>query len=212
MTFSPKTIDQWLSSYPQKWRRKIPDFDRIGRRIRNRNEPYATLEEIKEIVDWKWRGAGSEFEEMNSSVQVQEITRKAFAKTSDENMVEELSHMGQVRTPMASAILRFVYPDKFGIVDRRNLYVLSHSSNEHGQPNALFETRAMKVCDQGEEIPASRYVSYLSIIRKIAQDYPSRTKQAERFSILEELRNEFRNRTVAEIDMAIFSYSWQFFK
>ena len=96
MAFSPNTIDQLLSS-SAKWRKKIPDLDRIGRRIRNRNEPYATLEEIKEIVDWKWTGAGVEFEKLNSSIEVQETTRKAFAKTLEEDVVNEMSQMGQVR-------------------------------------------------------------------------------------------------------------------
>lgn len=212
MTFSPETIDQWLSSYPQEWGKKIPDLDEIGRRIRNRTEPYATLGEVREIIDWKWRGAGSEFEKLNSMTQVVETTRKALAKTSAEDVVEELRHMGQVRTPMASAILRFVCPDKFGTVDWRNLYVLSHSSNEYGRPNALFETPVMKVSDDRKEIPPARYVSYLWVIRKIAQTHPSRTEKAERLFILKELRDEFHSRTVAEVDMAIFSYSWHFIK
>jgi len=206
-------IDLYLEKYPEKWGSAVPHLDAIGRGIRNRKPMYGTREEIYEIVSWKRGPTGAKFYDENSEDDVRKTTEKALAKEKVAEKVEILAELNQVSTAMASAILRFVNPSEFGTVDWRNWYVLSQPTNTHNENNVLFNKGLLKALDNlysSVEITSNLYMVYLTVIRELATKFPKRTEKGKQLRIIKEIINEYPHRTPAEIDMAIFSYSWEF--
>lgn len=117
---------------------------------------------------------------------------------------------------MASALLRFVHPDFYGTVDWRNWYVLSRPNNRRGDNNLLFKVFRKPLLEplsnpsSSEEITPILYVEYLEVIRGLAERFAKRSDRANRLEIIKEIKGEYPKRTPAEIDMALFSYSWNF--
>jgi len=206
-------IDLYLETYPKEWGSAVPQLDKIGRRIRNRKPMYGTKQEILDIVSWKRGATGAKFDNENSEDDVKKTTEKALAKEKVTEKVEMLSELNQVSTAMASAILRFVNPHEFGTVDWRNWYVLSQPTNTQGQNNILFKKQLLNSLNNpylSTEITSDLYMVYLTVIRELATKFPERTEKGKQLGIIEEIINEYPHRTPAEIDMAIFSYSWTF--
>jgi len=208
-------IDLLLEKYPKKWGFAVPQLDTIGRRIRNRKPMYGTKEEVLAIVSWKREATGAKFDNKNTEDDVRKTTERAFAKEKVAEKVEILAELNQVSTAMASAILRFVNPSEFGTVDWRNWYVLSQSTNTQGQNNILFNKQLLNPLNNpysSIEITSDLYMVYLTVIRELATKFPERTEKGKQLGIIKEIINEYPRRTPAEIDMAIFSYSWIFIK
>lgn len=210
-----ETIDLLLERYPERWAVDVPRLDRIGKRMRSREPIYATKEELTEIVSWKRPATGRKFARGNTSSDVESVSRKAFSKQSDSERIRELTLLDWVGVPMASAVLRFVWPDSYGTIDWRNWYVLSNTKNRVEKENDLFRDPLLRSISsvQGHSsvgINFNRYVEYLGVIRSLAEEHPKRSERAEQLPIIRELVKEYPERTPAEIDMALFSYSWDF--
>ena len=114
---------------------------------------------------------------------------------------------------MASTILRFVYPDEYCCVDWRNWLVLSYQRHPRtGKTNQLFDSPPLNQLlnpFSSNTIRSQDYVRYLSVIRDLARNAP-RAESEKSLDILSVLFRHYGERTPAEIDMAIFSYSWDF--
>ena len=208
-------IDLLLEKYPKNWGFKVPKLDSIGRKIRNRNPMYGTKEELLAIVSWKRVATGAKFDNENSKDDVRNITKKAFAKEQVTKKVETLGELNQISTAMASAILRFVNPAEFGTVDWRNWYILSHPTNELGKNNVIFKKpllRSLHNPFSSTEITSDLYMVYITILKELATKFSERTEKGKELGIIKEIIDDYPNRTPAEIDMAIFSYSWMFIK
>lgn len=213
--FNAETIDLLLECYPEKWRYDVPRLDRIGKRIRNREPMYGTKEELTEIVSWKRAATGRKFARENTSSAVESVSQKAFSKQSGSERIWELRRLGQVGVPMASAILRFAWPNLYGTVDWRNWYVLSNTMNRVGKENDIFRRPLLSSLGSVQRysssgITVNRYIEYLRVIRSLAEEHSNRTEGGKELPIISELVKEYPKRTPAEIDMALFSYSWLF--
>jgi hypothetical protein len=189
--------------------------------VRTRIPIRLTRDELIAISDWK-AGAGNRKRLPTNNRVVMSKTRSALEKETDEDKMNHLisswnggSGMRGVGVPLASAILRFVYPDKYCCVDWRNWYVLSHAENEFGDQNRLFKEPLLSGLDDpyaSAEITVSLYSDYLRVVRKLAQDHSARSRQEGGLVLTKELVKDYHLRTAAEIDMALFSYSWVFIK
>lgn len=213
--FDAEVIDQLLEQYPRMWRDEVPKLDRIGKEIRNRKPIRLMREDLFRIANWKSVGRSERHLPKDSGV-IEQQTQKSLEMGDDIEKVRYLTKINGVGLPIASAILRFVFPDKFGCVDWRNWFVLSQSSNEEGEKNSLFNLPLLAPLNNpysSIEIrnDYSKYTEYLKIIRYLAEKYPERTRKGEKLPIISELK-EYSKRTPAEIDMALFSYSWKFIK
>lgn len=213
---SPNEIfDALLEQYPSFWGTNVPTLDQIGQVIRNRTPRYATKTEVATILSWKRHPTAVKFIHNNSHDQIQHTTLTAFKSDDIADTIDVLTSCDYVGTAMASAILRFVDPQAFAIVDWRNWYVLSHPTNIRGDPNILFRQPVLPPLRNpfsSSEITASMYAYYMKIIRHLAQKYPHRTPRSQTLAINRELRQRFPHRTPAEIDMSLFSYSWKYIK
>lgn|GEM_PF-4360323 len=214
-------IDSLLLAYPEMWRDRVPQLDKIGRAVRSRVPIRLTRDGLIAISDWK-AGERNRKRLPTSNNSVLLKTQIAFEKKSDR---EKMSHlisswskgcgMKGVGVPLASAILRFVYPDRYCCVDWRNWYVLSRTENKLGDKNRLFNKALLPSLDNpfsSNEITVSMYIEYMRIVRWLAQEHSDRSEQGGNLFFLKELVEDYCCRTPAEIDMALFSYSWMFIK
>jgi len=216
-----ETIDSLLKNYPEGWKYEVPKLDRLGRIVRSRRPISLTRNELIKISDWKaGRRNRERLPKQEDEDTVLNKTMKAFAKEKDKERIRYLVSpwhggfgMDGVGIPVGSAILRFIFPDKYGCVDWRNWYVLSQEKNELGRKNELFDIPPLPTLRNPYSsigIRIDSYCNYLSIIRELAKNHPQRSKHEGEVLIITELVKEFSKRTPAEIDMALFSYSWGF--
>jgi len=196
--FNAETIDLLLECYPEKWRYDVPRLDRIGKRIRNRELMYGTKEELTEVVSWKRAATGRKFARESTSNAVESVSQKAFSKQSNSERILEL-RLWQVGVPIASAILRFVWPNSYGTVDWRNWYVLSNTVNRVGKKNDILRNPLLSslrsVQRYSSSITVNRYPEYLRVIRSLAEEHPNRTEEGKELPIISELVKEYPKRT-----------------
>jgi len=216
---SAEVIDELLKDYPKKWMNDVPKLDKLGAIIRSRNPICLSLIELIQISDWK-AGERNRGRLPKLKSIVRHKTMKAFAEENDSERMRCLvspwssgSGIDGVGVPLGSAVLRFIFPDKFGCVDWRNWYVLSQCQNEDGKDNVLIEEPLLPALENpysSVEIGINFYCNYLQIIREIAKRHPQRTELGATLPLTSGLLRGFPERTPAEIDMALFSYSWAF--
>lgn len=218
--FDSEVIDYWLGQYPAERGLRVPGLDRIGHDIRGRDPVCMSLSELGEISDWK---AGARTERLLDKEEVvRRVSKRALSERFDMRRLRELVGpeppvrgygFSGVDVPIASAILRFVFPDKYGSVGWRNWFVLSHTKAPGGEQNKLFSQPLLKPLSEhrsSSEIGISHYKVYLQVLRQLAEEHPERTSAAQSIVVLEELLKRYPRRTPAEIDMALFAYSHKF--
>ena len=85
-----------------------------------RHRGHMTHDDLRVTTNWKSRRALRWIGE-NTPDEVQEITSVSFAATTERLRIGALLALSGVKWPMASAILHFVFPDNYPIVDERVL-------------------------------------------------------------------------------------------
>lgn len=155
---------------------------------------------LVDIVKWKVPGASSEFVDQNEDGRIQEVFQKLSEVHSSRDRISsctELSGFGRNtgQTRMASAILRFLWPGDYGVVDWRNYAVLSnceHRFFNDAMLQPLAENRAeLRTAIYDGDV----YITYLEVLRKVGL--------------------EIGLSRVADADLAIYSLSietWPFAK
>ena len=89
-----------------------------------RIQGYLTKDELLRFFDWKTRRRGRSRCLRNDENYIKEITRFAFTTSEDRLRIEVLTLLDGVQWPIASAILHFVFPENYPILDFRALWSL----------------------------------------------------------------------------------------
>lgn len=99
------------------------DEDLVARKKRISREAKMRLEDLCVVCKWKSKRAAHQAEK-NNDLEVQEITRLAFAAHSERVRIEVLQVLHGVSYPTASVILHFFHRDPYPILDFRALWSL----------------------------------------------------------------------------------------
>ncbi|MYA31833.1 MAG: hypothetical protein F4Y31_11435 [Gammaproteobacteria bacterium] len=76
--------------------------------------------DLQEVARWKYPGpAVRQLVAVNSSADVEEISRVSFATDSERLRIGALMTLHGVAGPMASVILHFIFPDRYPVLDKR---------------------------------------------------------------------------------------------
>jgi hypothetical protein len=135
---------------------------------------------------------------LNSESQIVDTFKSLASSLQDEDRIEACTRLhgfGDVtgQTRMASAILRFLWPEQYGVIDWRNWAVLS---------NCEFQFLSAPLLPT---IADSRFD-----LRKVLYDVP---KFLAYLSVLRGLLTALNFKRVADVDLALYSYSaevWKF--
>jgi len=116
--------------------------------------------------------------------------RIGLINQDDVGAVAAFSHMvgfgKHRRTPMISAVLRFLAPDRYGTVDYRNWSVLSNTQHSFFDSPLVKPLAPTFLESKRQAIDSSMYLDYLKIIRTLAVQCNVRP---------------------ADVDMALFAFS-----
>lgn len=163
--------------YRDRYDQKFPWYNRtlneIGSAIQRQG--YLTYEQLMEISDWKAGRRNRRHIKKNSRENVVEVTKHAFSFEDDELRVRALHspNLHGVRVPVASAILTFYDPKKYGVIDQhtsRSLYRNGETLSRKWDFNSKF-FRKKKLLG----FTIDDYMEYLRVIQTIAQKVSEET-------------------------------------
>lgn len=133
------------------------------------SQGYLTYDQLIEISDWKAGRRNRRHIKKNAPENVIKVTRHALSFEDDELKVRVLHspNLHGVRVPVASTILTFYNPKKYGVIDQhtsRSLY----RNKEFFRSNLGFNSRFFRK-KKLVGFTVDDYMDYLSIIRRIAE-------------------------------------------
>ncbi len=135
-------------------------FNVVGPRIRERGS--LTFDEFYDIGMWKSARQKQNYLK-NQEVDIQKITKEAFAQKDERLKMKQLRKLKGVDIPTASAILTIVFPDQYAVIDVRCVEVLQGEK---------FDAEIKK--EFGFEIKKSmtlkNWERYLDIMRRLAAE------------------------------------------
>jgi len=142
-------------------------LDEVGASIRK--QKYLTYKQLLKISDWKAGRRNRRHIHKNQLENVVEVTRHAFSSENDELRVKSLHspNLDGVRVPVASAILTFHNPSRYGVIDRhtsRSLYRNRSTLRGEWELDSRFFRKRKLV-----GFTIDDYIEYLRVIRKIAR-------------------------------------------
>lgn len=183
-----------MTRYPTRYGKGVPSLDRCGRVVRQRSPVYLQGDELRGFADWKSGGRSRRHSTADYDT-VERITRQAFRFEEDEGILGVLvgGALPGVGVGVASAVLRFVWPDRFCCVDWKNWFVLSFVRSELGEDNVLFGRALLKRLSSPYSsmgIRVSQYCEYLRVIL-IWQGESVKKKQAVLYVTCQQLKEEF---------------------
>jgi len=118
--------------------------------------------EFLQICLWKSRRPKKWYEQ-NSEKEIEEITKKAFNESNEENKIEYLTKLVGVSIPTASAILSVTDAKNYPIIDMRCVETLKDLKLIHW-----------------ETINTKNWLEYLSIVRKLAEKHSKDAREIEK--------------------------------
>jgi len=141
-------------------------LDEVGSEIRRKG--YLTYDQLLEISDWKAGRRNRRNVRKNKPQRVVEITKNALSFDDDESRIKTLCwpNLNGVRVPVASTILTFYDPEKYGVIDQhtsRSLYRNRSVLEEVCGPSRFFEKKKLT------GFTVRDYLEYLRIIRKVVK-------------------------------------------
>lgn len=120
LRFRQERIKYWASRY--SYNQGYIDALAVGTTARKRG--YLTKNELIQLFDWKTRGRGRSRCLRNTRAYIKEVTRISFSTSNARLRIEILVLLDGVDLRVASAILHFVFPKKYPIMDFRALWSL----------------------------------------------------------------------------------------
>ena len=113
---SREQILMYAEAYDRAW----PEADEVvQRRLRTaRHRGHLTVLDLETLVRWK-SPRRLDLIRRNSAAQVRDLTRSAISAESDRGRIVALLGLDGVAFPMASAILHFVFPCRYPVLDVR---------------------------------------------------------------------------------------------
>lgn len=118
--FKQNRIKYWASRY--SYSRGEEEVTELG--VKARKQGHLTKDELLQFFDWKTGGRGRSRCEKNSDSYVEELTGISFTTKEDRLRIEVLTLLNGVQWPVASAIMHFVFPENYPILDFRALWSL----------------------------------------------------------------------------------------
>ncbi len=122
-----------------------------------RRRGYLTKAELEKVCVWKSPRVMKQIRR-NSPARVRSITRSAFSCASELETIKTLVALYGVGIPMASAILMFMDPQRYPVIDIRGWQLL-HAMN------------AVKTNRRGMNLTPEQWVEFLEIVRSYARQF-----------------------------------------
>jgi len=123
LQFPAKHIKYWADRYVDKQNHKDREEEKriikeIGPRIRHKK--FIDKEDFQAICNWKTKWA-TRYYNYNQPDFIRAITKTAFSTNDERLRIEVLTLLKGVGWPVASALLHFMLPNKYPILDFRAL-------------------------------------------------------------------------------------------
>lgn len=138
-------------------------FDSMGD-VKKRG--YLTKEEFLKIAMWKSPRPKKHYIS-NSEEKITEVSKRALLCSSEEEKIEILEELNGVSIAVASAFLTVIDPDNYGIIDIRVWQLLYLYGEVNDKPS-------------GQGFNIKNWISYITILRKYAQDFNLKVRDVER--------------------------------
>lgn len=122
--------------------------------------------ELLAICNWKSPRSLHHIDE-NKEVDVRGITFKAFDTKDEMDKIKILTTLKGVSIPMASAILMFMSPSKYPVIDIRVWEI-------------LLELRLVDGNRTGKSLNKNNWIDYLGVVRKYARENRVTARKIER--------------------------------
>ena len=154
----------YLSRFSSAIGEKI--LEEVGGEIRRKG--YLTYDQLLIISDWKAGHRNRRNVRKNENQKVVEITENALNFGDDKSRIKTLCwpNLNGVRVPVASTILTFYDPERYGVIDQhtsRSLYRNRGVLEDVCGSSRFFEKKKLT------GFTVSDYLEYLRIIRKVAK-------------------------------------------
>ncbi len=127
---------------------------------------YLTKGELKQICRWKSARVINRIKK-NSYSKINKITNKAFREKNEKKKMELLISLSGVHIPMASAILMFYNPKRYGVIDVR-VWLF------------LYKLKVVKSNPDGRGFTIKEWIEYLNLLRKYSKLYKVKPRDIER--------------------------------
>ena len=128
LRFKPNKIKLWADRYieamPEADRRKEVRIREVLVPIIHENG-YLRKQDLIEICDWKTRRRVHKHYKKNPPEFIKEVTKLIFSTKNERLRIEMLTLLDGISWPVASAILHFIFPKRYPILDFRAIYSLS---------------------------------------------------------------------------------------
>lgn len=149
----------------KKYNINAKDEDKIRRRL-NFDKGYLTKDELMEINAWKVTNnrTGYLIEENEDGI-IEKYTKKALSAGNDISTLEALIKIRGVSNPVASAILMFYDPSRYGVYDQR----ASKTLLRYGITDQRLKNNSTGDC-----------AKYFSILRQLAKKYNLTARQMDK--------------------------------
>jgi len=113
-----------LAGFARRYHYPLEDAELLALKPCILERGWMTKDELRTLAQWKARRSAGHIE-ANSGEYVEEITRLAFAATTERARIEILTVLDGVGWPMASVILHFFHREPYPILDFRALWSVS---------------------------------------------------------------------------------------
>lgn len=125
-------------------------FEVISPRVKKNG--YLSFNDFYQICMWK--SARPKKRYLNNKKSVEGITKKALLETKEGERIKILCELDGVGIATASAILTIIYPEKYAVIDVRDLEEL----------NKIIKNKI------GKTISINTWINYLGEMRKLAKE------------------------------------------
>jgi len=127
---------------------------------------YLLKSDLEEICKWKTARVIKKIRS-NRPNKIKKITSSALKMKNDREKISSLIKLKGVGIPMASAILMFINPRLYGVIDTRVWEV-------------LFKLKEVNRNPKGTNLKVNDWEEFIGIIRPIAKRYRVRARDVER--------------------------------
>ncbi len=134
--------------------------------LKARHRGYLTKPELEKVCAWKSARVMKQVRR-NSPACVRKITRSAFSSTSELEKIRKLITLHGVGVPMASAILMFMDPQQYPVIDIRGWQL-------------LHAMKAVKANERGANLTPGQWVEFLGIVRSYARQFGVSARDVQR--------------------------------
>jgi len=141
-------------------------LDLIHRLRRVRGRGYLTRGELEAVCNWKSARA-IQHVKSNTASEVRRATGRALTARSERRRLAELTALRGVSVPMASAILMFLDPRRYGVIDIRVWQL-------------LYEVGAVTKKPAGIAFDFNNWYQFLMIVRHFAKKLKVKARDIER--------------------------------